>query len=65
MRVRPNGGGAYYSSDGSVYRLMGSTTLNAEPAQAGLVAFNRAGGSTDLDVAFDRFRIESLRERVP
>jgi alpha-glucuronidase len=56
---------AYYSSDGSVYRFMGSTTLNVEPAQAGLVAFNRAGTSTDLDVAFDHFRIESQGDPVP
>ena len=56
---------AYYSSNGSVYRFMGSTTLSAEPAQAGLVAFNRAGSSTDLDVAFDHFRIESLGDPVP
>ena len=34
---------AYYSRDGSVYRFMGSTTLEAEPGQAGLVAFNRGG----------------------
>ena len=56
---------AYYSRDGSVYRFMGSTTLSAEPAQAGLVAFNRAGTSTDLDVAFDYFHIESEGDPVP
>jgi alpha-glucuronidase len=56
---------AYYSSDGSVYRYMGTTTLNVEPAQAGLVAFNRAGTSTDLDVAFDYFRIQSKGDPVP
>ena len=44
---------------------MGSTTLNVEPAQAGLVAFNRAGNSTDLDVAFDYFRIASQGDPVP
>ena len=44
---------------------MGSTTLNVEPAQAGLAAFNRAGTSTDLDVAFDHFRIESQGDPVP
>jgi alpha-glucuronidase len=55
---------AYYSSDGSVYRFMGSTTLSSEPAQAGLLAFNRGGNSTDLDVAFDHFRIESDGDRV-
>ncbi len=55
---------AYYSSDGTVYRYIGSTTLNAEPTKAGLLAFNRAGTSTDLDVAFDYFRIESRGERV-
>jgi alpha-glucuronidase len=55
---------AYYSSDGSVYRFMGSTTLSAEPAQAGLVAFNRGGSATDLDVAFDHFRIESEGDPV-
>ena len=56
---------AYYSQDGSVYRFMGSTTLNVEPARAGVVAFNRAGGSTDLDAAFDYFRIESEGDPVP
>jgi alpha-glucuronidase len=56
---------AYYSNDGSVYRFIGSTTLSAEPSRAGLVAFNRGGSSTDLDVAFDHFRVESQGDRVP
>jgi alpha-glucuronidase len=56
---------AYYSTDGSVYRFMGSMTLSVEPARAGLVAFNRAGTSTDLDVAFDYFRIASRGDPVP
>ncbi|MFF0151722.1 alpha-glucuronidase family glycosyl hydrolase [Micromonospora sp. NPDC005203] len=55
---------AYYSRDGRVYRYIGSTTLNVETTKAGLAAFNRAGTSTDLDVAFDYFRIESRGERV-
>ena len=55
---------AYYSRDGSVYRFIGSTTLDAEPARAGLLAFNRGGTSTDLDVAFDYFRIESRGDPV-
>ncbi|MBM7494528.1 alpha-glucuronidase [Micromonospora luteifusca] len=55
---------AYYSRDGSVYRYIGSTTLNAEPTKAGLMAFNRAGTSTDLDVTFDYYRIESRGERI-
>jgi alpha-glucuronidase len=55
---------AYYSPDGSVYRFMGSMTLDSEPVGAGLVAFNRAGTSTDLDVAFDHFRIESEGDPV-
>jgi alpha-glucuronidase len=61
FRLRKIGGRfkAYYSSDGQVYRFMGSTTLDAEPTQAGLVAFNRRGTSTDLDVGFDFFRIRS------
>ena len=49
---------AYYSEDGSVWRYFATTTLNVEPAKAGLLAFNRAGTSTDLDVAFDYFRRE-------
>jgi alpha-glucuronidase len=67
FRVRKAGSTykAYYSEDGSVYKFIGSTTLNAEPAHAGLVAFNRAGSSTDLDVAFDYFRIESEGDPVP
>lgn len=55
---------AYYSSDGKVYRYLGFTTLTTEPTKAGLLAFNRAGTSTDLDVAFDHFRIESRGERI-
>ncbi|MEK8106178.1 DUF1349 domain-containing protein [Micromonospora sp. M12] len=55
---------AYYSSDGTVYRYLGSTTLTTEPTKAGLLAFNRAGTSTDLDVAFDHFRIESRGEPI-
>ena len=64
---------AYYSNDGSVYKFIGSAidksmesaTLNVEPAGAGLVAFNRAGTSTDLQVAFDYFRIHSQGDPVP
>jgi alpha-glucuronidase len=67
LRLRKAGGTyrAYYSADGSVWRFMGATTLDAEPTGAGLLAFNRAGTSTDLDVAFDYFRIESQGDRVP
>ncbi|MBM0276677.1 DUF1349 domain-containing protein [Micromonospora tarensis] len=66
LRLTKIGGSyrAYYSSDGSVYRFVGSTTLNAEPTKAGLLAFNRAGNSTDLDVAFDHFRIASRGEQI-
>jgi alpha-glucuronidase len=56
---------AYFSEDGSVWKFMGSTTLNVEATRAGLVAFNRNGTSTDLDVAFDYFRIASQGEPVP
>jgi alpha-glucuronidase len=55
---------AYYSNNGRVYKFIGSTTLDAEPVQAGLAAFNRGGTATDLDVAFDYFRIESQGDRV-
>lgn len=55
----------YYSSDGTVWRYFGATTLNVEPAKAGLFAFNRAGTSTDLQAAFDAFRITSAGEVVP
>ncbi|MFD0782744.1 alpha-glucuronidase family glycosyl hydrolase [Micromonospora azadirachtae] len=55
----------YYSTNGSVYRYIGSTTLNVEPTGAGLAAFNRGGTSTDLDVAYDYFRIASQGEQVP
>jgi alpha-glucuronidase len=55
---------AYYSSDGTVYKYMGTTTLATEPTGAGVLAFNRAGTSTDLDAAFDHFRIESRGEYV-
>ena len=66
LRLRKTGDTyrAYYSGDGRVYRFMGAVTLDAEPFAAGLVAFNRAGTSTDLDVAFDHFRIESLGDRI-
>jgi hypothetical protein len=43
---------------------MGSTTLNVEATRAGVLAFNRAGTSTDLDVAFDYFRVQSRGEPV-
>jgi alpha-glucuronidase len=56
---------AYYSTDGSIYRFIGSTTLSTEATHAGLVAFNRGGTSTDLDVAFDHFRISSHGDPVP
>ena len=67
LRLRKAGNAykAYYSKDGSVYRYMGTTTLDVEPARAGLLAFNRAGGATDLDAAFDYFRIESEGDPVP
>jgi alpha-glucuronidase len=55
---------AYYSRDGSVYRFLGATTLAADPTGAGLTAFTRAGTATDLDVAFDYFRIESSGKPV-
>jgi alpha-glucuronidase len=55
---------AYYSGDGEVYRFMGTTTLGTEPTGAGLVAFNRAGTTTDLDVAFDYFHLESHGDPV-
>jgi alpha-glucuronidase len=55
----------YYSSDGSTYRFMGSTTLDVAPTGSGLVALNRAGTSTDLDVAFDYFHIDSHGDPIP
>jgi len=55
---------AYYSSDGDVYRFMGSTQLSSEPARAGLITFNRKGTSRDLDVAFDHFRVASQGDRI-
>ncbi|MBP2326890.1 alpha-glucuronidase [Kibdelosporangium banguiense] len=55
---------AYYSSDGTTYKFLGATTLTAQPTDAGLIAFNRAGTTTDLDVAFDHFRIKSQGERI-
>lgn len=55
---------AYYSSNGTVYKFLGATTLNTEPTGAGLVAFNRAGTATDLNVAFDYFRIKSHGEPI-
>ena len=50
---------AYYSSDGSVYKYFGTTTLTAEPTGAGLAAFTRAGATTDLGVAYDYFHLDS------
>jgi alpha-glucuronidase len=43
---------------------MGSTSLSTQATRAGLVAFNRSGTATDLDVAFDHFRIESEGDRI-
>ncbi len=67
LRLAKRGGTykAYYSANGSVWRFMGATTLNVEATQAGLVAFNRGGTTTDLDVAFDHFRIASAGDAVP
>jgi alpha-glucuronidase len=67
LRLRKTGDAyrAYYSVDGSVWKFIGTTTLAADATHAGLLAFNRAGTSTDLDVAFDYFRIESRGDRVP
>ncbi|MBE2319323.1 DUF1349 domain-containing protein [Solirubrobacter sp. CPCC 204708] len=56
---------AYYSSDGAIWKYFATTSLNVEPARAGLLAFNRAGTSTDLDVAFEGFQVESVGEVVP
>lgn len=55
----------YYSADGAVWKFFGATTLNVEPAKAGVLAFNRAGTSADLSVAFDTFRITSAGDVVP
>jgi alpha-glucuronidase len=67
LRLAKTGGTykAYYSSDGRVWRYFGTTTLNVEPTDAGLFAFNRAGTSTDLEAAFDFFRIGSTGDVVP
>lgn len=56
---------AYYSNDGEVYRYFGTTTLSAEPERAGLMARSGDATATDLEVAFDWFRIHSRGDRVP
>ena len=67
LRIAKSGGTykAYYSSDGAVWRYFATATLNVEPARAGLLAFNRGGTSTDLDVAFESFAVDSAGEVVP
>jgi alpha-glucuronidase len=67
LRLAKRGGTykAYYSGDGAVWRYMGTTTLNVEATQAGVLAFNRGGTTTDLDVAFESFKITSAGEHVP
>ena len=55
---------AYYSSDGAVYRFMGTTTLDTQPAGAGMLAYNGPATSTDLNAAFDYFHIESRGEPI-
>ena len=67
LRIAKTGGTykAYYSSDGAVWRYFATATLNVEPARAGLLAFNRGGTSTDLDVAFESFAVQSAGEVVP
>jgi alpha-glucuronidase len=55
---------AYYSSDGDVYKFMGATTMAEEATSAGLLAVNRTGPTTDLDVVFDHFHIRSHGEPV-
>jgi regulation of enolase protein 1 (concanavalin A-like superfamily) len=56
---------AYYSSNGSVWRYFATTTLNVDTPKAGVLAFNRGGNSTDLDVAFDYFHIDNAGDAVP
>ncbi len=67
LRIAKTGGTykAYYSSDGAVWRYFATATLNVEPSRAGLLAFNRGGTSTDLDVAFESFAVQSAGEVVP
>ena len=67
LRLAKTGGTykAYYSTDGTVWRYFATTTLNVEATKAGLLAFNRGGNSTDLDVAFDYFRIARRGDAVP
>ncbi|GAA2337307.1 hypothetical protein GCM10009854_11770 [Saccharopolyspora halophila] len=56
---------AYYSTDGETYRFFGPATMDRNPTGAGLMAFNRAGESTDLAASFGHFRIRSEGEEVP
>lgn len=45
----------YYSVDGMNFTLIGTTEAALSDVKAGLVAFNRTGTTTDLDVSYDYF----------
>ena len=48
---------SYYSTDGTNFTAVGTSyTLAFKNVQAGLIAINGSGTSTDLDVKFDYFR---------
>jgi beta-glucosidase len=51
----------YYSTDGQNFTPIYTTGASLRNVNVGLFAFNRAGTSTDLSVAFDDFRVANRR----
>ncbi|HBE76984.1 MAG TPA: hypothetical protein DDW65_04270, partial [Firmicutes bacterium] len=54
----------YYSLDGNTFALIGSTSVTLSNIRAGLIAYNRTGTSTDLNVMFDYFHLTNTSEQV-
>ena len=57
-----NGYTTYYSTDGLNFTLIGTTNTGPANVRVGPYAFNRSGNTSDLEVAFDYFRITNTSE---
>ena len=53
----------YYSTNGTDFTALYTTGAALTNVKVGLFAFNRAGTSTDLHVAFDDFQVKNDRPR--
>jgi len=52
------------STDGTTFTQVGTTTASLQNPRVGVYTFNRAGTSTDMNVAFDYFHINNMGEQV-